>query len=213
VNTLEEIRFGSVGRPIPGVTVKIAEDGEILAKGPNIMKGYYKEEDETKEALKQGWLHTGDIGYLDDENFLYITDRKKDIIVTAGGKNIAPQLIENQLKTNPFISNVVVIGDKKRFVSALIVPNFEKLEQYAQASGIEYKSLKDLVENQKIINFMMSEIERYSANFASYERVKKIILLERDFEIEKGELTPSLKVKRNIVEDKYKDMIDKIYQD
>lgn len=213
VNTLEEIKFGSVGRPIPGVTVKIAEDGEILAKGPNIMKGYYKKEEETKETLRQGWLHTGDIGYLDQENFLYITDRKKDIIVTAGGKNIAPQMIENQLKTNPFISNVVVIGDKKRFVSALIVPNFEKLKQYAEASGIEYESVKDLVENEKVVNFMMSEIDRYSANFASYERIKKIILLDRDFEIEKGELTPSLKVKRNIVEEKYKDKIDKIYQD
>ncbi|MFO7981269.1 MAG: long-chain fatty acid--CoA ligase [Candidatus Aminicenantes bacterium] len=213
VNTLEELKFGSVGKPIPGVTVKIADDGEILAKGPNIMKGYYKAEEETEEVLKQGWLHTGDIGYLDEDNFLCITDRKKDIIVTAGGKNIAPQMIENQLKTNPFISNVVIIGDKKRFISALIVPTFEKLEEYAKASGIEYKSLEDLVENEKIINFMMSEIDRYSANFATYERVKKIILLDRDFEIEKGELTPSLKVRRNIVEDKFKDKIDKLYQD
>jgi long-chain acyl-CoA synthetase len=212
VNTLEEIKFGSVGRPIPDVTVKIAKDGEILAKGPNIMKGYYKEEEETEEALKNGWLKTGDIGYLDEDNFLFITDRKKDIIVTAGGKNIAPQMIENQLKTNPFISNVVVIGDKKRFISALIVPVFEKLEEYAKASGIEYTSIKDLVKNEKIINFMMSEIDRYSAKFATYERVKKIIILDRDFEIEKGELTPSLKVKRNIVEDKYKDKIDKVYQ-
>jgi len=213
VNTLGGIKFGSVGKPIPGVSVKIADDGEILAKGPNIMKGYYKKEEETKEALKNGWLHTGDIGYLDEDNFLYITDRKKDIIVTAGGKNIAPQMIENRLKTNPFISNVVIIGDKKKFVSALIVPVFEKLEEYAKASGIEYKSIKDLVENEKIKNFMMSEIDRYLANFATYERVKKIILLDRDFEIEKGELTPSLKVKRNIVEEKYKDRINNIYQD
>jgi len=177
------------------------------------MKGYYKNEEETKEAVKQGWLYTGDIGYLDDDNFLHITDRKKDIIVTSGGKNVAPQLIENRLKTNPFISNVVVIGDRKKFVSALIVPNFEKLEQYAEASGIKYTSMKDLVENEKIINFLMAEVDRYSSNFASYERVKKIIILDRDFEIEKGELTPSLKVKRDIVKDKYREKIDKIYQD
>jgi len=213
VNTFENLRFGSVGKPIPGVKVKIADDGEILAKGPNIMKGYYKNEEETKEAVKQGWLYTGDIGYLDDDNFLHITDRKKDIIVTSGGKNVAPQLIENRLKTNPFISNVVVIGDRRKFVSALIVPNFEKLEQYAEASGIKYTSMKDLAENEKIINFLMAEVDRYSSNFASYERVKKIILLDRDFEIEKGELTPSLKVKRDIVKDKYREKIDKIYQD
>jgi long-chain acyl-CoA synthetase len=213
VNTFEELRFGSVGKPIPKVEVKIADDGEILTRGPNVMKGYYKKEEETSETIKQGWLYTGDIGHLDQDNFLFITDRKKDIIVTAGGKNVAPQMIENQLKTNPFISNVVVIGDRKKFVSALIVPEYEKLEEYAKASNIEYTSKKDLLENDKIINFMMAEIDRYSANFASYERIKKIVLLDRDFEIEKGELTPSLKVKRNIVEDKYKDLIDKLYQD
>jgi len=213
VNTFEELRFGSVGKPIPGVEVKIADDGEILTRGPNLMKGYYKKEEETNEAIKQGWFYTGDIGHLDEDNFLYITDRKKDIIVTAGGKNVAPQIIENQLKTNPFISNVVVVGDRKKFVSALVVPEFEKLEGYAKASNIEYTSRKDLIENEKINNFVMSEIGRYSANFASYERVKKIVLLDRDFEIEKGELTPSLKVRRNIVEDKYKDVIDKLYQD
>jgi len=213
VNTFEDLRFGSVGKPIPGVEVKIADDGEILTRGPNLMKGYYKKEEETNEAIKQGWFYTGDIGHLDEDNFLYITDRKKDIIVTAGGKNVAPQIIENQLKTNPFISNVVVVGDRKKFVSALVVPEFEKLEGYAKASNIEYTSRKDLIENEKINNFVMSEIGRYSANFASYERVKKIVLLDRDFEIEKGELTPSLKVRRNIVEDKYKDVIDKLYQD
>ncbi|MBD3414645.1 MAG: AMP-binding protein [Candidatus Aminicenantes bacterium] len=213
VNTFENLRFGSVGKPIPDVEVKIAEDGEILAKGPNIMKGYYKLDEETKEALRQGWLHTGDIGYLDEDNFLYITDRKKDIIVTAGGKNIAPQMIENQLKTNPFISNVVVLGDKRKFISALVVPVFEKIKEYADASNIEYESITDLVENEKIVNFVMSEVNRYSANLSSYERIKRIILLDRDFEIEKGELTPSLKVKRNIVEDKYKERINKLYQD
>jgi len=213
VNTFEYLRFGSVGKPIPRVEVKIADDGEILTRGPNVMKGYYKKEEETSETIKQGWLYTGDIGHLDQDNFLYITDRKKDIIVTAGGKNIAPQMIENQLKTNPFISNIVVIGDRKKFVSALIVPEYEKLVEYAKASNVEYTSMKDLLKNDKIVNFMMAEIDRYSANFASYERIKKIVLLDRDFEIEKGELTPSLKVKRNIVEDKYKDIIEKLYQD
>lgn len=212
VNTFDNLRFGSVGKPIPEVDVKIASDGEILSRGPNIMKGYYKMEDETREALRDGWFHTGDIGYLDDDGFLHITDRKKDIIVTAGGKNVAPQLIENILKTNPYISGAVVLGDRRKFISALVVPDFEKLEQFAKTSNISYGSHKELVSNEKIIRFMEEEIDRYTPNLASYEKIKKIILLDRDFEIEKGEMTPSLKVKRNIVEKMYRDQIDNLYE-
>jgi long-chain acyl-CoA synthetase len=213
VNTLEDIRFGSVGKPIPGVDVKIADDGEILTKGPHVMKGYYKMEAETQEVIVDGWFYTGDIGFLDDVGFLTITDRKKDIIVTAGGKNVAPQPIENVLKTNPYVSNAVIIGDKRRFLSALVVPNFEKLVEYAEANDISYSDYSDLVKNDTILNFIESEIDRATPGLASYEKVKKVALLDREFEIEKGEITPTLKVKRNIIEQKYKPIIDTLYQE
>lgn len=211
VNRLEKIKFGTVGPPIPGVEVKIGEDGEILARGPNIMKGYYKMEEETSEALKDGWLYTGDIGYLDEDGFLLITDRKKDIIVTAGGKNVAPQPIENLLKTNSYISNAMVIGDKRKFMSALIIPDFEKLEEYATFNNIMYEDRKDLVNNDQVIKFLEAEVDRTTPNLASYEKIKKIALLDRDFEIEEGEITPTLKVKRNIIEEKYKHVIKSLY--
>ncbi|MBU4204473.1 MAG: long-chain fatty acid--CoA ligase [Acidobacteria bacterium] len=213
VNTFENIRFGTVGKPIPGVEVKIAEDGEIWSRGPHIMKSYYKKEAETAEVMENGWFKTGDIGHFDDDGFLVITDRKKDIIVTAGGKNVAPQPIENMIKTNPYIANVVVIGDRRKFISALIIPNFEKLEEYAKSSGIAYESIRDLIQKESIIRFLEAEVERATPNLANYEKVKKIIVLERDFEIEKGEMTPSLKIKRNIVEGQYEKDIDKLYQD
>lgn len=213
VNTLEDIKFGSVGKIMPGVEVKIAEDGEILTKGPHIMKGYYKMEAATQEVIKDGWFYTEDVGYLDDEGFLTITDRKKDIIVTAGGKNVAPQPIENILKTNPYISSAVIIGDKRKFISALIVPNFEKLEEYANANNISYSDYGDLVKNDMVVNFIESEINRATPGLASYEKVKKVALLDREFEIEKGEITPTLKVKRNIIEQKYRGTIDNIYQE
>jgi len=213
VNTLEDVKFGSVGKPIPGVEVKIADDGEILTKGPHVMKGYYKMEGETQEAVKDGWFCTGDVGNLDEEGFLTITDRKKDLIVTAGGKNVAPQPIENTIKTNAYVSNAVIIGDKRKFISALIVPNFEKLVEYADANNISYSDYSDLVENDQILNFVESEISRATPELASYEKVKKVALLDREFEIEKGEITPTLKVKRNIIEQKYKGVIDTIYSE
>jgi long-chain acyl-CoA synthetase len=211
-NTFENIRFGTVGKPIPGVEVKIAPDGEILTRGPHVMKGYYKKEAETREAFEGGWFHTGDIGHIDKDGFVVITDRKKDIIVTAGGKNIAPQPIENILKTNPYISNAVVIGDRRRFVCALIVPNFEKLEKYARSSQIPFANRADLVGNEQVVNFLKAEVDRSTPNLAQYERIKRIALLDRDFEIEKGEMTPSLKVRRSIVEQKYKAVLDALYE-
>jgi long-chain acyl-CoA synthetase len=213
VNTFENLRFGTVGKPIPGIEVSIAPDGEILTRGPHVMRGYYKKEAETQEAFEGGWFHTGDIGRFDEDGFLVITDRKKDIIVTAGGKNIAPQPIENVLKTNPYISNVVVLGDRRRFISALVVPNFEKLEDYARANGIEFADRPGLVRNERILSFVKSEIERSTPNLAQYERIKRIALLDRDFEIGQDELTPSLKVRRNIVEQKYRNVIDALYEE
>ncbi|MGB7294313.1 MAG: long-chain fatty acid--CoA ligase [Candidatus Aminicenantales bacterium] len=213
VNTFDHMRFGAVGKPIPGVEVKIAPDGEILTRGPHVMKGYYKKEAETREAFEGGWFHTGDIGHFDKDGFLVITDRKKDIIVTAGGKNIAPQPIENILKTIPYISNAVVIGDRRRFVSALVVPNFDKVADYARSGGISFSSPSELVHNQQVVNFLKAEIDRATPNLAQYERIKRIVLLDRDFEVEKGEITPTLKVKRNIVEQKYKALIDALYEE
>ena len=212
-NTFDDLRFGTVGKPIPGVEVKIAPDGEILARGPNIMKGYYKREEETREAMEGGWLHTGDIGHLDKDGFLVITDRKKDLIVTSGGKNVAPQPIENLLKQNPYIANAVVIGGSRKFIAALIVPNFEKLEAYAKAKGVSYVNRRDLIQNESVIRFLLAEVDRCTPNLAPYEKVKKIALLDRDFEIEQGEITPTLKVKRSIVEEKYKGLIDSLYRE
>jgi long-chain acyl-CoA synthetase len=211
-NTFENLRFGTVGKPIPGVEVMIAPDGEILTRGPHVMKGYYKKEAETKEALEGGWLHTGDIGHVDEDGFLVITDRKKDIIVTAGGKNIAPQPIENLLRMNSYISNAVVLGDRRRFVCALVVPDFEKLEQYARFHNISYRDRADLVRNEQVANFIKAEVDRATPNLASYEKIKRIALLDREFEIEKDEMTPSLKVKRSVVERKYKGLIDSLYE-
>ncbi len=212
-NTFDHLKFGSVGQPVPGVEVKIADDGEILTKGPHVMPGYYKMEAETAETLKGGWLYTGDIGYLDEQGFLVITDRKKDIIVTAGGKNVAPQAIENILKIHPFIEGAVVVGDKRKFISALIVPNFEKLAEYAKTKDISFTDNADLISKAEIVQYYEQEIDKATPDLASYEKVKKVVLLDRDFEIEKGEITPSLKIKRNIVEDKYKERIDALYQE
>ncbi|TFG57572.1 MAG: long-chain fatty acid--CoA ligase, partial [Candidatus Aminicenantes bacterium] len=213
LNTFEHIRLGTVGKPGPGIDIKIAADGEILARGPNIMKGYYKKEAETREVLEGGWFHTGDIGHLDPDGFLVITDRKKDLIVTSGGKNIAPQPIENLLKTSPYIMSGVVIGDRKRFIAALLVPNFEKLQEYAQAQGIAFSSLDDLCRDRRIVGFLKAEVDRATPHLASYERIKKIAVLPRDFEIERGEMTPSLKVRRANVTAAYQALIDAMYRE
>ncbi|MBE3129520.1 MAG: long-chain fatty acid--CoA ligase [Acidobacteria bacterium] len=211
-NTFDKMKFGTVGTPVPGVEIRIAKDGEILAKGPNVMKGYYKKDQETREAFEDGWFHTGDIGHFDEEGFLVITDRKKDLIVTAGGKNVAPQPIENLLKMNPYIQNAVVVGGGRKFISALIVPNFERIEAYARTSGIPFASRKDLVEREEIVNFILAEVNRTTPHLASYERIKKVVLLDRDFDVD-SELTPSLKVKRHIVEKTFKALIDFLYKD
>ncbi len=213
VNTFENIKLGSVGKPIPGVEVKIAPDGEIMTRGPHVMKGYYKKEAETKEAFEGDWFKTGDIGYIDEEGFVVITDRKKDIIVTAGGKNVAPQPIENLLKTSPYIANSVVVGDRRRFISALIVPNFEKIEEWAKEKGLVFASRQEMVKNQQVLNFLQAEVDKLTTNLAAYEKVKKIAVLDRDFEIAEGEITPTLKVRRAIIEKKYQALLDELYRE
>jgi long-chain acyl-CoA synthetase len=211
VNTFNDFKFGSVGKPLPGVEVKIADDGEILVRGPNVMIGYFKKPDLTNEAIEEGWFHTGDIGFLDNEGFLSITDRKKDIIITAGGKNIAPQKIENAIKTSKFIAQVVLIGNKRKFISALVVPNFDTLHNYALSERIAYTDIQSLLKHPKVIDKIQDAIDRKSEDFARFERVKKFVLLDQDFSIEDNEVTPSLKIKRAYVEKKYKDEIDKLY--
>ncbi|MBE3131495.1 MAG: long-chain fatty acid--CoA ligase [Acidobacteria bacterium] len=212
-STLENYRFGTVGKAIPDVELRIAADGEILARGPNVMMGYYKNEADTREVMKDGWLHTGDIGRFDDDGFLIITDRKKDMIVTSGGKNVAPQPIESLIQSSPYIANAVVVGSSRRFVSALIVPDFDKLESHARAKGIPFKDRAELCRRTEMIDFLLNEVNRMTPDLASYERVKKIAVLDRDFEMGLGEVTPTLKVKRNIVEQKYADLIEALYRD
>ena len=213
INTFENIRLGTVGKPAPGIDIKIAADGEILARGPNIMKGYYKKDAETREVMEGGWFHTGDIGHFDADGFLVITDRKKDLLVTSGGKNIAPQPIENLLKTSPYISNAVVIGDRRRFVAALLVPEFDKLKEYAKAQGIPYATIEELCRDKRIVDLLKAEVDRATPLLASYERIKKIVVLPRDFDIEKGEITPSLKVRRANVTAEYQAAIDALYRE
>jgi len=213
VNTFENLRLGTVGKPIPGIELKLAADGEIIARGPNVMRGYFKKEAETREVLIDGWLHTGDIGHLDKDGFLVITDRKKDLIITAGGKNVAPQPIENLLKTVPVVANAVVIGGNRKFIAALVVPDFDKLIAYAKANNIPFTSRRELVLRPEAVDFVMAGIEKATAQLAPFERIKKIALLDRDFEIEAGEMTPTLKIRRAIVENKYRDIIDALYRE
>ncbi len=213
VNTPDAFRIGTVGKPVAGVDVTIAPDGEILSRGPNVMKGYYNRPEATAEAVDaEGWFHTGDIGELHD-GFLSITDRKKDIIVTAGGKNIAPQPIENAIKTNKYVSQAVLIGDKRKFPSVLVVPNWEQLEKYAGYKGITFASHAELLTHPVIRAKMEKEVFGQLHGLARFEMPKKVALLEHDFSVERGELTPTLKVKRRVIDKVYKPQIDELYAD
>ena len=214
VNTLEAPRFGSVGRPVKGVEIRIADDGEILARGPNIMLGYYKKEAATAEALDaDGWFQTGDIGHLDDDGFLHITDRKKDLIVTAGGKNIAPQPIENRLKSSTWIANAVMLGDRRKFPIMLLVPEFERLRTWAAQEGIPAREDAELARRPEILAKMELEAKKHFRDLAQFEVPKKFLILPRDFSIERGELTPKLSVRRRVVEENYREEIAALYDD
>ena len=212
VNRMDRIGFGTVGEPLPGVEIRIAEDGEILARGPNIMKGYYNQPEATAEALEGGWLHTGDIGRFDEVGRLVITDRKKDLIVTAGGKNVAPQPLENALKTDRFLSEVVILGDRKPYLVALVVPDFANLERYARYKNIPYESRADLVRHPHVRDFIRRRIERRQRRVARYETIKQFDVLDHELTVDAGELTPTLKVKRREIARKYKEQIEAMYQ-
>jgi long-chain acyl-CoA synthetase len=214
VNTVGDFRIGTVGKAVAGTEIRIAEDGEILVRGPQVMKGYCNRPEDTAEAIEaDGWFHTGDIGELDGDGFLRITDRKKDLIVTAGGKNVAPQPIENRLRANPVIEQAVVVGDRRKFVSVLVVPAFPALEAWATQQGITWRDRADLLEDQRGRRFLESEVRKGFTGLASYETPKKIAILGEDFTIQNGALTPTLKVKRRVIQERFKDVIDQLYED
>jgi len=211
-NTFDNFRYGSVGKAIPDTELKIAEDGEILARGPQVMLEYYKNEAATREVLDEdGWFSTGDIGHLDEDGFLFITDRKKDLIVTAGGKNIAPQPIENSYVTNKYVIQAVVIGDRRQFLSILIVPNFETLQDFAQSKGISAVGQTDLVRHPQVNTLFEGILNEMNKDLPGFSQIRKFTLLEREFTLDDGELTPTMKIKRFAINAKYKEIIDTMY--
>ncbi|HEX2846581.1 MAG TPA: long-chain fatty acid--CoA ligase [Chitinophagaceae bacterium] len=207
----ENRKFGTVGPLIDGVEVKIAEDGEILSKGPHIMLGYYKRPDLTAETITDGWLHTGDIGTMVDNHFLKITDRKKELFKTSGGKYVAPLTVENKLKESPYIEHVMVVGPERKFVGGLIVPAFPALRDWCRQNGIPDAANEELIRNEKVINFYKEIVERYNKYLNHVEQVKKFELLPNEWGIDTGEMTPKLSMKRKVITEKYKDAIERIY--
>jgi long-chain acyl-CoA synthetase len=213
-NNPTAVRVGTVGRPIRNVKVRIAADGEIEVSGPGVMAGYYHKSDETKEAFTDdGWFKTGDIGNIDADGYLRITDRKKELFKTSGGKYIAPSPIEQMLRSSRFVNQAVLVGNERKFPAALIVPNFEMLESYAKLKELDIQTRHEFCSHPRILDLFKRQIEAMTRGLSQYEKVKKFALLEHELTVENGELTPTLKVKRRIVDEKYRDIIDKIYKD
>lgn len=211
-NPLDDVRPGTVGTLLDNVQVKIADDGEILVKGPNVMRGYYNDPEATKEVMDDdGWFHTGDIGKLDGDGYLAITDRKKEIIVLSSGKNIAPQPMELKLQADEFINQAMIIGDKRNFISALIVPNFEKLKEYAKSLGFDADGSERLINDSKINELLRDRIENATTEFARFEKIKKFTLLPRELTEKEGGLTPTLKLKRRVILREFAEQIEKMY--
>ncbi|MDX5338197.1 MAG: long-chain fatty acid--CoA ligase [Cyclobacteriaceae bacterium] len=211
IGTPEGIRIGCVGKPVLDVEVKIAEDGEILVKGPNVMQGYYRQPELTAEVLKNGWFHTGDIGEFDGE-YLRITDRKKEMFKTSGGKYVAPQVLENKFKESLLIEQIMVVGDGKNYPAALIVPSFEGLKDYCKRKDIPYINDQEMVKKPEIIEKYQQEVEGYNKFFGKWEQVKRFKLLDSSWSIESGELTPTMKLKRKVILQKYESQIEELYQ-
>jgi len=205
-----KFRIGSVGKVVEHVQVKIAEDGEILCKGPNVMMGYYKNQELTDEVIKNGYFHTGDIGHVDEDGFLKITDRKKEMFKTSGGKYVAPQVIENVIKQSTLIDQVMVVGENQKFPTALVQLNFEAVNEWM--GNVENpKTAKQLIQNQKVIDQIKNDIEIANVNFAQWEKVKKFKLTDDIWSIDSGHLTPTMKLKRKIIAEKYDNLIKEIY--
>ena len=212
VNRLDNYKFGTVGKPLTGLQLNISDDGEILVKGPSVMKGYYNDEESTKQCIDEdGWFHTGDLGFIDEDGFLNITDRKKDIIVISSGKNISPQKIDGLIRSSKYINQSLVLGHKKKSITALIVPDLHSIISYAKDNEIHYKSYDGLINHGEIYALMKIEIDTVLKHLSDFEKIKKFTLLTKEFSIESEELTPTLKIKRNIIENKYADIINAMY--
>jgi len=212
VSRTGRVKFGTVGPPLTGTEVKIAEDGEILVKSPSVFKGYFKNPEATAETVKDGWLHSGDVGLIDEDGFLKITDRKKDIIVTAGGKNITPQYIENKLKFSPYINDAVVIGDRRKFLVSLIMIDEDNVVKYAQDNKIQFSTYKDLTKAPEILKLIQGELDKVNETLSRVEQVKKFTILPKKLYEEDGEVTPTMKVKRKYVNEAFKDLIEGMYK-
>ena len=213
-STIEENRVDTVGKAIPNVEIRIAEDGEIEVRGPNVMRGYYNKPEETRAVFTDdGWFKTGDVGMLDADGYLRITDRKKELFKTSGGKYISPQPIEQAIKSSRFVNQVVLVGAERKFPAALIVPLWEQLESYCKLKGIEVHSRAEMCRHPRIIDLLQRQIDARTPNLARYERIKKVALLENEFTIEGGELTPTLKIKRRVIDQKYRDVIEGLYRE
>lgn len=212
VTRLNNIKTGKVGNPIPGVEIKIASDGEILVRSPGVFKGYFKNPKATEETIREGWLHSGDIGEIDEDGFLKITDRKKDIIITAGGKNIAPQNIENQLKFSPYINDAIVIGDRRKYLVALIAIDEENVIKYAQDHKIQFGTFKSLTQAPEIRQLIQKEVDKVNRVLSQVEQIKKFTIIPKKLYEEDGEITPTMKVKRRFINEAYKDIIEGMYR-
>jgi long-chain acyl-CoA synthetase len=211
LNSPWKVRFGSVGTPLYETEVKLAVDNELLVRGPQVMRGYYKAPEETEKALVDGWFHTGDIARIDEDGYVYIVDRKKEIIITSGGKNIAPQPLENELRMDKYISQAFVFGDRKPYLVALLTPNLERLLKMGHQEGLAYLDVKELVANQRVHKRYAERVQLVNDKLPPYQTIKKFILLPREFSVEDGELTPTLKFKRKVIYNKYRDRIETLY--
>jgi long-chain acyl-CoA synthetase len=211
LNTPMNHRIGTVGKIMPNLEVRIAEDGEILVKGPSIFKGYWNRPEETQQALDGGWFKTGDIGHIDADGYLSVTDRKKDLIKTSGGKFIAPQPIENALKLNPYVGVAAIVGDRRKFPAVMISPNFASLEAWAHTNSIAFSSRAELVMNPRVQSLYEEVVEGINQNLARFEKLKRVMLVPDEFTADNGALTPTLKLRRRVIEDRYKKQIDDLY--
>lgn len=212
ISTLTDFKIGYVGQPLKASEVKLSEEGEILVRHPGVISGYYKNPEATDRALKDGWLHTGDIGEFDEEGYLKIVDRKKDIIITAGGKNIAPQKIENKLKFSPYINDAIVIGDQRKFISAIIVLDEENINKYARDKKIQYSAYSELATHPEVIKLIDKVVQEVNKEVARVETIRKFTILDKRLYVEDGEVTPTMKVKRKFINEQYHDLIESMYR-
>jgi long-chain acyl-CoA synthetase len=211
IHYANDVRFGTVGKPLPRAQIRIAEDGEILLKGPHIFMGYYNDPEKTRETVVDGWLHTGDVGRIEENGHLIITDRKKDIIITAGGKNITPSEIENQLKFSPYINDAVVIGDARKYLTALIMIDDENVMKFAQDNRVPFTTYASLTKAKEIIDLIQKEVDEVNKKFARVETIKKFKLIDIQLTTDDEEITPTMKLKRKFVNEKFKDVIESMY--